>query len=188
MPIYFIRHGESRANKDGFLAGQMDVEITETGIVQAKTAGDRLKASNFKIDKIISSPLKRAYDTAKQIARATAYPLEHITLDPDLMERNMGFLQGEPVSMVSLLDTMSEAEKRIKGVETESMLNVRAKRILSSLEKYSGQNVLLVSHNGFGRRLIGVVHGVDFHKTKKIPNAQTVNLADDSLLIDNEDI
>ena len=185
MSLYFIRHGESIANREGFLAGQLDVAITEMGIAQARAAADELNANDIKIDKIISSPLSRAYDTAKCVAEIIDYSIEDILLDADLMERNMGFLQGESVSKLSALDGMNEDEQRAKGVETESMLEERVSKVLSRLTPYSEENILIVSHNGFGRRLAGVIHGVNFRKIKKIPNAEVIRLMDSSLLIED---
>ena len=63
MKVYFVRHGQSVNNVRGVWTGWMDVDLTEQGISDAKVAGDFLKGIKF--DKVYSSDLKRAVDTAK---------------------------------------------------------------------------------------------------------------------------
>lgn len=65
--IILERHGQSYANEKGFFAGQLDVELTETGEKQAELSAQYI-INNYKIDKIYSSDLKRAYNTAKVVA------------------------------------------------------------------------------------------------------------------------
>ncbi len=65
MRLYVIRHGETKYNKKGLLAGQTDVGLNENGIRLAKKTADGLKDVNF--DLCITSPLERAVSTAKII-------------------------------------------------------------------------------------------------------------------------
>lgn len=182
MSLYFIRHGESLANKEGFFAGQLDIPMTPEGFAQARSAGEELLRSGMVFDEIISSPLRRAYDTAMVIAGILNYPLERISRNVKLMERNMGSLQGESVRSSNVLEMLDEVGQKAAGIETEAMLLARAEELLREIEPISNKNVLLVSHNGFGRRLLCAIHGVDLSQTKKFPNAQTVILTDISLL------
>lgn len=162
----------------------MDVPITPRGLEQAKKAGGELRESSIIIDKIISSPLSRAFDTAVQVAKEIRYPIDRIALDSRLRERNMGRLQGMPVASVQLLDTMSAAEQEAAGIETEAMLEERAQRILQKLSaEADGQSILVVSHNGFGRRLVALSQGVSFHKVAKLPNGRVVRIDDEGLLL-----
>ena len=65
--LLLTRHGESEANRDGFFAGQTDVELLSKGIEQAEKTGEYI-AENYKIDKVYASDLKRAYKTGEIIA------------------------------------------------------------------------------------------------------------------------
>jgi broad specificity phosphatase PhoE len=181
MSVYFVRHGESLANKEGFLAGQMDTPITSKGLDQARAAGEALRLSDVRIDRIISSPLKRAHETAIEIARLINYPIDNITIDNDLMERNMGTFQGQPIASKSLMNKMFDNEQEGHGIETLSMLRRRAQNVLNAIDQ-SDENILLVSHNGLGRSLVSVIHGVDFHHTKRLPNAKVIDLQDNNLV------
>lgn len=60
--IILVRHGQSIGNLTRTFLGHTDLDLSEMGYLQAKTTADHLK--NEKIDKIYSSDLKRAYNTA----------------------------------------------------------------------------------------------------------------------------
>ena len=66
--IYIIRHGQTDLNRKRVLQGRVDQPLNEEGIAQAQEAGERLRAQGVTFDRIISSPLKRAMDTALIIA------------------------------------------------------------------------------------------------------------------------
>ena len=65
--LILIRHGESEANRQGVFAGQIDPDLQNRGKEQAKATA-RFIAENYKIDKIYSSDLTRAYKTGKALA------------------------------------------------------------------------------------------------------------------------
>lgn len=60
--IYIIRHGESIANLEHRAAGFTDTPLSELGRKQAEVTADALSGIEF--DKIFSSDLSRAYETA----------------------------------------------------------------------------------------------------------------------------
>lgn len=68
--IYIVRHGQNEDNANKILNGHRDMPLTEIGINQAKELAEMIKKSEIKIDKIYSSPLKRAYQTGEAIADA----------------------------------------------------------------------------------------------------------------------
>lgn len=92
--VVLLRHGESTWNKENRFTGWTDVDLSEKGLQEAKTAGQTLKADGYKFDLAYTSVLKRAIRTL------------WITLDEmDLMwipvirnwrlnERHYGALQG----------------------------------------------------------------------------------------------
>lgn len=61
--LIFVRHGQSQTNIEQRFAGQFDTPLTNEGILQAKLLSDWV-ADNFSVDKIYSSSLRRAVDTA----------------------------------------------------------------------------------------------------------------------------
>ena len=90
LTLILVRHGESRANNEKFFAGQLDVELSELGKKQADMTA-KYVTDTYKIDKIYSSPLSRAHDTANAISKLTN--VDVISRD-DLKEINSGEWQG----------------------------------------------------------------------------------------------
>jgi broad specificity phosphatase PhoE len=89
LRLTLVRHGETLWNNQKKIQGITDVELSQLGHEQANKLSHALQNENF--DKIITSPLKRAYDTAQSIARHHAPP---ITVENDLHELNAGELEG----------------------------------------------------------------------------------------------
>jgi len=58
--LILVRHGESVANAQGLLLGRTDAPLTDTGWAQAVAVGARLG----RVRRLVSSPLRRALDTA----------------------------------------------------------------------------------------------------------------------------
>ena len=88
--IYIIRHGQTDLNRKRVLQGRIDQPLNEEGIAQAKEAGERLRARGVVFDRIWSSPLKRAVDTARIIAGDNV-PLK---TDERLLEMDYGPYDG----------------------------------------------------------------------------------------------
>jgi 2,3-bisphosphoglycerate-dependent phosphoglycerate mutase len=57
--LVIVRHGESQWNKEGRFTGWTDIDLTETGIQQARRAGKALAATGLRFDIAITSLLKR---------------------------------------------------------------------------------------------------------------------------------
>ena len=92
--LVLIRHGESTWNLENRFTGWTDVDLTETGVEQAKQAGRLLKAEGYYFDVAYTSVLKRAtrtlWHTLDELDR-TWLPVVHSWR---LNERHYGGLQG----------------------------------------------------------------------------------------------
>ncbi len=85
--FYFIRHGEPIGYKDGRAIG-INPGLSPLGITQAERLRDRLAATKeIKADVLVSSPLRRAKETAEIIAPALALP---VSIDDEVQEFNLG--------------------------------------------------------------------------------------------------
>jgi 2,3-bisphosphoglycerate-dependent phosphoglycerate mutase len=89
--LVLLRHGESQWNKENRFTGFTDVELSPTGEAEAKKAGEFLKKIPF--DRVFSSTLKRAYNTAL-LALASAGQQHELIKHDDLRERDYGDLTG----------------------------------------------------------------------------------------------
>lgn len=94
MKIYVVRHGETRWNALKKIQGTADIPLDEKGIELAKKTGEGMKDISF--DFAISSPLKRAAETARLVLGDDSIP---IYLEPRIQEISFGAMEG-----TSLLD------------------------------------------------------------------------------------
>lgn len=62
MELYIVRHGQTEWNKEKRLQGSTDIPLNDAGRHLAQLSGEAL--ANTKFDRIYSSPLSRAYETA----------------------------------------------------------------------------------------------------------------------------
>ena len=92
--LVLVRHGESVWNKENLFTGWTDVDLSEVGVQEAKTAGKLLKEEGFKFDVCYTSFLKRAIHTLNNILEQM--DCEYLTVYKDyrLNERHYGALQG----------------------------------------------------------------------------------------------
>jgi 2,3-bisphosphoglycerate-dependent phosphoglycerate mutase len=92
--VVLLRHGESEWNKTNRFTGWTDVELTEKGVEEAKTAGRLLKAEGFDFDMAYSSLLKRAIRTLWLVLDEMELLWLPIERNWRLNERHYGALQG----------------------------------------------------------------------------------------------
>jgi 2,3-bisphosphoglycerate-dependent phosphoglycerate mutase len=92
--LVLIRHGESSWNLENRFTGWVDVDLTDTGIAQAKKAGQLLKEGGYEFDLAYTSVLKRAIRTLwlalDEMDRTWLPVMKHWRLN----ERHYGALQG----------------------------------------------------------------------------------------------
>ena len=93
--LLLVKHGETECNKLGKFQGCTDIELSKDGINQAENLKLKL---NEEFDVIYSSPLKRAYETAKILAKDTD---KDITILEDIREINFGEWEGLTISQIS---------------------------------------------------------------------------------------
>ncbi len=92
--IVLLRHGESVWNKENLFTGWTDVDLSDQGRIEARRAGEVLKAEGFTFDLAFTSVLKRAIRTLWTVLDELDLmwiPVEHSWR---LNERHYGALQG----------------------------------------------------------------------------------------------
>ena len=161
--LILARHGETVWNVEKVFRGRADIALDDVGIKQAELLGKYL--SNFKLQAIYSSPLRRALDTASIIARYQQLSVQDVE---GLIDFDYGKWQSltEPEvkrQYPTLYDEWLRNPHTIRMPEGESLEDVR-RRALAAVEeviaKYQGE-VLLVSHRVVHKVLICSLLGLD---------------------------
>lgn len=144
--LYLLRHGQSDANISKRYCGITDVELSPLGVKQAQEASLYFKDIN--ISNIYSSPLKRAYNTAEAVSKATGVQIKK---EKCLMEVNFGIFENktwdEMVSKhKSETDNWIKLKHKYKFPMGEGYDDI-IKRIASFIDKVE-DNSVIVSHFG----------------------------------------
>lgn len=147
--LILIRHGQTDMNKDQLYYGRLDVPINETGKEQAENTRKNLVELEIDYDKIYSSPMKRAYETAEIVN----YKNLEIEKDDELREMDFGIFEGLSYKEI-IKKYPEEMEKLKKDWKTYSyvtgenpfMLQKRALKFLEKIDK--NKNNMVVTHWG----------------------------------------
>lgn len=154
--LYFVRHGESEANAAGILAGQQDSPVTNNGLRQAHDVARLIREEGLLFDRLITSPLSRAYDTAKIIAEKNDLPVQDIVVLDSIMEKYSGGFEGRaPAEMFAA----SEDEMRQAGGETFQDFYERVGRANEEIIQRAAGTTLIVGHAEFYRMAECVMRG-----------------------------
>ena len=92
--LVLIRHGESTWNLENRFTGWTDVPLTDTGVAQARQAGQLLKDAGYEFDVAYTSVLKRAIWTLWHCLDNMERTWLQVQHDWRLNERHYGALQG----------------------------------------------------------------------------------------------
>ncbi len=151
MNLYLVRHGETEWNRLKKFQGQLNSDLTDIGIEQAKALGKYLEKENIDFDFVYSSPQERAYNTAKLIKEDF-----QIITDSRLMEMAFGKWEGMDVELIkeesaenfhNFFNSSDKYDHRPHEAESFESLEARIRLFLDEIkEKYKGKNVLVVSH------------------------------------------
>ncbi|SMC25650.1 phosphoglycerate mutase [Clostridium acidisoli DSM 12555] len=94
IKLVLIRHGESEWNKENRFTGWTDVDLSEKGLDEAKTAGKILKNNKYEFDISYTSVLKRAIKTLSTVLEELDLLWIPVYKSWKLNERHYGALQG----------------------------------------------------------------------------------------------
>ncbi|MDQ0351341.1 2,3-bisphosphoglycerate-dependent phosphoglycerate mutase [Alkalibacillus filiformis] len=148
MELLIVRHGQSVADIENRHEGRADFPLTDLGKNQAANLAAWIR-DHYEIDRIISSPLKRALTTAETVSGHVGVSVEQ---DSALMEWNNGQLAGELKSEAKEKYPLpKEGRKRHDELyECESMINFRARieTFWSKLMETEAERIVIVAHGG----------------------------------------
>ena len=133
--LFVVRHGETKANVKGIDAGPMDFPLTKKGVKEAAFIAKAL--SGAKVDAVYSSPVFRAVETAKILAKP--HKLKVKTMD-ELTEAK---LKPEFVGKKGRHHILTDPEA---FSETNKELMDRTGRAIEKIRKEVEGNAIAVSH------------------------------------------
>jgi uncharacterized phosphatase len=156
--LCIVRHGETDWNAQGRLQGREDIELNDSGRQQAHKIAAYLSGEHW--DAIVSSPLKRAYETAQIIASVLS--VSEIQVEEQITERDYGKASGLwPEERRSLFPD------GIPGQEDFELLRQRA---MSGLQKivndHMGKRIIVVSHGALTNSILYTLSGGEFGSFK----------------------
>lgn len=169
--LYLLRHGQTEFNVKKLVQGRCDSPLTDLGRQQAGMAAAWLKGHGVVPDKVASSPLGRAMDTAQLVAcellgpDAAAEPCEGI------IERCYGSFEEGPHGALPT-DVWDPGEDLVPfGGEGSRALQERMVDTLTNLMGAEGiETLLAVSHGSASRQFIKAAAPEGFELPAKLPN------------------
>jgi glucosyl-3-phosphoglycerate phosphatase len=169
---YFVRHGQSVANKEGWLSGHVDTELSPLGLEQAHALTPLL--ADLPLDEAHSSDLQRAHQTG--LIAMGSHNLSPVPTAA-LRERHLGDWEGK--RLVSLrktgaMDTLLSWEGRPPNGESQHDVGRRILRWMADQEP-QGRRILFV-HGGIIRVITGLIDGLDLEEIgrRKVANATLI--------------
>lgn len=147
---FLLRHGQTIYQKNGKLVSYdadnaQKLEITEEGRVMIKRVAEGLKNENINL--IIASPFLRTRQSAEIASEVLGN--KEINYDERLVDINIGTLHGKTFKEYESFFNNKEERFTKRPLNGESWNDVieRGKKFLNEMEKkYSGKNILIVSH------------------------------------------
>ena len=164
-----MRHVKTEWNQEKRIQGQSNSPLTPEGRQQAKEWGRLLKT--FSWNRILVSVTGRAFETAGLINGDLQIP---IIREPRLQEQDWGEWTGKTVDMVKKeFPTVLKAQERAgwgfcpPGGEDRYTVWKRSRKALQeAAEKWPGENILVITHEGVIKCLIYKLAGRQFLPTE----------------------
>lgn len=170
LTIYLLRHGETEWNADGNrYCGRTDLPLTDKGIEQANAV--YLKMRDIGVDAVYSSPLQRAFHTARIVSGK-----EEVMTDERLIETDFGqwegkskadFIAENPQLWQAWRNDPTEVQAGGTG-ETAGSVVRRVDDFFRSLLKTNNHKTLMVvAHNGVNRLYLSYKLGMPLRNYQK---------------------
>ncbi len=169
--LYLLRHGQTEFNVKKLVQGRCDSPLTVLGHQQARAAAAWLKAHGVVPDKVVSSPLSRAMDTASLVATELLGPDAAVEPCEGIIERSYGTFEEGPHDALPT-DVWDPGEDLIPfGGEGSHALQERMVATLTNLMSAKDTETLLaVSHGSASRQFIKAAAPEGFVLPTKLPN------------------
>jgi broad specificity phosphatase PhoE len=152
--IYLIRHGETLANREGVFRGRGEVPLSPPGLKQA--AELRAYFAGLEVERVFSSPLKRAVETA-----AICFPGRAVEPQELVNNIDLGSWTGRGKREIAGAEPelwrrwLEEPEgMSFPGGESLAALKLRARAFCSLLAEAGEQRIAVVTHRSVLKALL----------------------------------
>jgi broad specificity phosphatase PhoE len=168
MNLYIVRHGESTWNRANKIQGHSNPGLSRLGRQQARLLARRFK--KIRIDKIYTSPLFRASQTAEIIGKTLK---RKVVRDAQLKEVKLGSWEGRTPDEINRLYKnrynkwlrLGPTKVRIQGAEGISVFRSRAVAAFDNIiEKNKKGDIMVVTHGGVISAFLAHLLEADFDK------------------------
>ena len=170
--IYLIRHG---LDDETFIGGYSNVGLTDIGKKQIEESVLFIKENNLNINKIYSSDIKRAIESANIISNILNI---NINLNKELREQDKGLLNGikKDIAKEKYPNYINVNSIYTKYPNGESLLDLykRIKIFLESVNKYD--NSLLVTHRGVINMIYYLLNNDQLNMNKEKYNVEHASI------------
>ena len=158
MQVLFVRHGESQDDIEGRFGGWSDFDLTDKGKEQIRVSAQEIKKLNENFQLILTSPLKRALQSAEIIAQKLNLQTRVFEY---VKERNTygilsGMVKSEAKDKYPNLIEDLDSDKYVLGSERHEDILDRVKKSLQLLEKIKLDSVIVVTHGNYLKALFEV--------------------------------
>lgn len=169
--LYLLRHGQTEFNVKKLVQGRCDSPLTDLGRKQAGMAAAWLKDHDVVPDKVVSSPLGRAMDTASLVATELLGLDAEVEPCEGIIERSYGTFEEGPHDALPT-DVWDPGEDLVPfGGEGSRALQERMVGTLTNLMGAEGiETLLAVSHGSASRQFIKAAAPEGFDLPAKLPN------------------
>lgn len=169
--VFLIRHGESAWNSERRIQGNLDPELGPKGIRQAELLASTLQGRP--VAAILSSPLRRALQTAEVLHRALGVPLG---TDPDLREMGLGAWEGRTIAEIQAASGDAYARWLEDPVAHPAPggedLQAFQRRVVAAVERgrraVGVHHLVVVTHGGVVKAYLSAVLGLDIRNLFRI--------------------
>lgn len=159
--VYLIRHGETQANREGVFRGRGEVPLSPAGLEQSGEL--RAYFSGLKIERVFSSPLKRAVETA-----VICFPGWVIEMQELLNNIDLGNWTGRGKKEIAREEPrlwrrwLEEPERMsFPGGESLAAMKARTRAFCRLLAAAGEERIAVVSHRSVLKALLAEALGLE---------------------------
>lgn len=158
--IYLLRHGETMWNREDIFRGQADIPLNAFGRQQAKALSEALELEELHKPFFITSPLKRARETAEIAARS--FNESKVIDNSFFLDLSYGAWEGKPLCEIEqkypeLYNTWTKHPEKVifpGGENIKDAADRAEKGVEQAVQINPDRPTVIVAHRAINKALI----------------------------------